>query len=50
MVITHELYTVSGADHIIVLDAGQARQSGTHEQLLEQDGLYRDLCQVQSFS
>ena len=48
VVITHELYTVRGADHIIVLDEGQVVDSGTHQELVARPGLYRTLCEVQS--
>jgi ATP-binding cassette subfamily B protein len=48
VVITHELYSVRGADHIVVIDQGRAVQQGTHEQLAAQPGLYRDLLQVQT--
>ncbi|MGI9515746.1 MAG: ABC transporter ATP-binding protein [Pirellulaceae bacterium] len=48
IVITHELYTIKGADHIVVLDLGRVVESGTHEQLMRNDGLYRALCEVQT--
>lgn len=48
VVITHELYTVRGADHIIVLDEGQVADAGTHDELLARPGLYRTLCEVQA--
>jgi len=47
VVITHELYSVRGADWIIVIDHGQVVQQGTHEELRGQAGLYRDLLDVQ---
>jgi ABC-type multidrug transport system fused ATPase/permease subunit len=47
VVITHELYSVRGADWIIVIDHGQMVQQGTHEDLSRQPGLYRDLLEVQ---
>jgi subfamily B ATP-binding cassette protein MsbA len=44
-IIAHRLATVVGADLIVVLQAGQVIQAGTHAELLAQrDGLYRRLC------
>ncbi len=47
IVITHELYTVKGADHIIVLERGKVETVGVHESLIAKRGLYRDLWEVQ---
>ena len=41
--IAHRLSTVRDADQIVVLDQGQIRERGTHEELLEQGGLYSAL-------
>ena len=46
-VIAHRLSTVRNADRIIVLDDGRVAESGTHESLLDADGLYADLWRVQ---
>jgi ATP-binding cassette subfamily B protein len=46
-VIAHRLSTVRNADRIIVLDEGTIAEAGTHESLLEADGLYADLWRVQ---
>jgi ABC-type multidrug transport system fused ATPase/permease subunit len=40
-VIAQRLRTVMRADQILVLDRGRVVQRGTHAELLEQDGLYR---------
>lgn len=46
-VIAHRLSTVRNADVIVVLQAGRIVQSGTHEQLLAEGGLYRHLYRLQ---
>ena len=46
--IAHRLSTITQADNIIVLHHGQIVQSGNHQQLLAQDGLYRHLYQLQN--
>ncbi|MFF4774936.1 ABC transporter ATP-binding protein [Microtetraspora fusca] len=47
LVIAHRLSTVTGADRIIVMEAGRVRASGTHEELVEADDLYRELAATQ---
>jgi len=42
-VIAHRLSTVMHADRILVLDGGEIKESGTHQQLLEKAGLYKRL-------
>lgn len=46
IVITHRLSTISGAQQIIVLSGGQVAESGTHSELLAQNGVYRRLWQA----
>ncbi len=46
-VIAHRLSTIKNADRIVVLKQGRIEEFGTHEQLLNQDGLYRHLYSVQ---
>ena len=47
LVIAHRLSTVQGADRIVVMDAGQVVDQGTHAALLARGGLYADLCRLQ---
>jgi ATP-binding cassette subfamily B protein len=48
LVIAHRLSTVKDADQILVLEAGEIVERGTHEALLERDGLYAHLWGVQA--
>jgi ATP-binding cassette, subfamily B, bacterial len=46
--IAHRLSTIRNADCIYVMEHGQLVESGTHEQLLEKNGIYTSLWRVQS--
>jgi ABC-type multidrug transport system fused ATPase/permease subunit len=46
-VIAHRLSTVRRATRIIVMDKGRIVETGTHEELLEFDGIYRKLHSLQ---
>lgn len=48
IVIAHRLSTVKRADKIIVLDNGRIAEQGKHDELIEQKGLYANLCNIQS--
>jgi ATP-binding cassette subfamily B protein len=47
LVIAHRLSTILSADQILVIDGGRLVQRGSHEVLLAQGGLYRDLYERQ---
>lgn len=46
-IIAHRLSTVQHADRILVLDHGRIVQDGTHYQLIDQEGLYKQLYELQ---
>ena len=47
LVIAHRLATVQRADRIVVMDQGRIVETGTHAQLVVQDGLYAHLARLQ---
>ena len=47
LVIAHRLSTVRKADRIVVMKGGEVMDVGPHEELLERDGLYRNLYRLQ---
>lgn len=47
IVIAHRLSTIQRADKILVMEKGEIKESGTHESLLNADGLYAQLHKMQ---
>ena len=45
--IAHRLKTIKDADQIIVLDNGRIKEEGTHETLMQAEGLYAQLWNIQ---
>ena len=46
LMIAHRLNTVRGADQILVLEDGRIVQSGKHQELIQQEGLYRRFVEI----
>ena len=47
VLISHRVTTLMSADCILVLDKGEVKQIGTHEELMAQDGIYRSIFEMQ---
>lgn len=47
-IIAHRIQSIINADLILVLDKQRIVQSGTHEELIQQEGLYRDIFNIQT--
>jgi ATP-binding cassette subfamily B protein len=48
IVIAHRLSTIMQMDRIVVMDQGKVAASGTHNDLLEEDGIYQKLWRIQA--
>lgn len=48
IVIAHRLSTIMQMDRIVVIDAGKVVASGTHQDLLEEEGIYKKLWEIQA--
>lgn len=47
IIITHRIATAMEADQIVVLDQGKIVESGTHQELIEQNGMYKRIWDIQ---
>jgi len=50
LVIAHRLSTIQSADLIVVLEDGQIREQGNHVELIQHNGLYKRLIDMQTFN
>lgn len=50
LIIAHRLSTIQSADMIVVLEAGKIVEQGTHTELLQKNGLYKRLIDMQTFT
>ena len=50
LIVAHRLSTITHADQILVIDHGKLSESGTHAELMKQQGVYYNLFQVQHFN
>ncbi|QIH33059.1 ABC transporter ATP-binding protein [Sphingobacterium sp. DR205] len=50
VVIAHRLSTIQNADKIVVIEAGKIVETGSHSELLQHEGLYKKLIEMQQFT
>ncbi|WP_312190705.1 ABC transporter ATP-binding protein [Sphingobacterium sp.] len=50
VVIAHRLSTIQNADKIVVIEAGKIVEEGSHSELIQREGLYRKLIEMQQFT
>ena len=50
LIIAHRLSTIQNADIIVVLESGNIVEQGTHTELVNKNGLYRKLIDMQTFN
>jgi ATP-binding cassette subfamily B protein len=50
IIVSHRVSTLATADHVAVLDRGRLVQYGTHEELLQEDGFYREVSFLQQLT
>jgi ABC-type multidrug transport system fused ATPase/permease subunit len=48
LVVAHRLSTIRHADRIVVMDQGRIVEEGSHEDLMEQKGMYHRLVSMQN--
>ncbi len=50
LIVAHRLSTITHADRIYLIDDGEIRESGTHAELLAQEGMYARFYEMQSLA
>lgn len=50
IIIAHRMRTIANADKIVVLDDGKIAEKGSPEELLEKDGLFKKMVDLQNLS